>query len=124
MDNKVMYFEIHSTDLEKSIKFYTESFGWEFKENEFGNEPYYAVTTGKEETFGIDGGLMKSPDGVARIVNVIDVPNVDEYIAKVVAAGATIVAPKTAVPGMGWCAYFTDATGVYMGVFETYSSAE
>jgi hypothetical protein len=36
------------------------------------------------------------------ITNYIDVPSVDEYIAKVEKLGGKVVLPKTAVPGIGY----------------------
>lgn len=59
---------------------------------------------------------MKSPDGAARTVNSIDVPSIDDYLAAISANGGTIVVPKMVMPGMGYLAYFTDPSGMILGV--------
>ncbi len=38
--------------------------------------------------------------------------------AEIVQAGGTVVAPKMAVPGVGWTAYFADPEGNAFGVME------
>jgi predicted enzyme related to lactoylglutathione lyase len=50
--------------------------------------------------------------------NVVAVPSVDDATRKIVQAGGTVVAPKMAVPGVGWTAYFADPEGNAFGVME------
>jgi predicted enzyme related to lactoylglutathione lyase len=68
------------------------------------------VTTGDEGQPGINGAFMKCSQATA-LVNTIDMPSTDEYIDKVVAAGGRVVAPKMAVPGVGYTAYLKDTEG-------------
>jgi predicted enzyme related to lactoylglutathione lyase len=56
-------------------------------------------------------------------INTIDVPFLDDYVAKVVAAGGTIVFPKMAVPGVGYLAYGRDTEGVIFGMMQSDPSA-
>jgi predicted enzyme related to lactoylglutathione lyase len=66
---------------------------------------------------GIDGGLSKrSPQ--TQDINTIDVSSLDEYIQKVQEHDATIIAPKMAIPGVGWYAVFKDSEGNTFGMMQ------
>ncbi len=82
------------------------------------------IRTGNADAKGIDGGIMKSPDGATRTVNSIAVDAIDDYLAAVTANGGTIVVPKVTMPGMGYLAYFTDPNGVIMGVSQADPNAK
>lgn len=72
---------------------------------------------------GIDGGMSKKGEQNMDI-NTIDVPNLDKYIQKVDANGATIVAPKMAIPGIGWFAAFKDSEGNTFGMMQEDTNAK
>jgi predicted enzyme related to lactoylglutathione lyase len=120
---RVVHFEINADEPEKSIKFYEDVFGWKFKKWE-GPMDYWLITTGDEKKPGIDGGLMKREDPGATIYDTIDVSSVDEFIKKIEANGGTITQPKTAVPGVGWMAYFKDIDGNVFGIMEDDETAK
>ncbi|NGQ96843.1 VOC family protein [Brevibacillus sp. SYP-B805] len=113
---KVLRFEFQVPNPEQAIQFYTNCFHWKF-EKMVGHD-YWFITTGESDKPGIDGGLMKSPDGGTRTTISIEVPSVDEYLNKVVENGGKVVVPKTAVPGMGYFAYCVDPQGLLFGVSE------
>lgn len=46
----------------------------------------------------------------------VDVPSVDEYIAKVKRSGGEVAMPKTAIPGIGWLVYCRDTEGSLCGM--------
>jgi predicted enzyme related to lactoylglutathione lyase len=119
---RVVHFEIPSDDPERSVRFYSELFGWEFQKWD-GPMDYWMVTTGGENEPGINGGLMPRQEPSQGVVNVVDVPSVDEYVAKAEAAGGTVVLPKTPVPGVGWLAYITDPDGNVTGMMQEDSNA-
>lgn len=48
--------------------------------------------------FGINGGIMPSPDGQAGTFNSIEVISVDEYTQKITENGGEIGVPKAAIP--------------------------
>lgn len=62
---------------------------------------------------------MYRPDPKAAVFNTVDVPSVDEFIQKITGAGCTVVMPKTAVPGIGYLAYFADTEGNVFGICRT-----
>jgi len=113
----VIHFEFHAVELDKSLAFFEKLFGWKIQK--FGGpHDYWLVKTAEEGKPGIDGGIMQSPDGQPRTINTIQVPNVDEYVSKAVAAGGKICLPKMAVPGVGWLAYCSDPSGVMFGMMQ------
>ncbi len=119
---RVIHFEIHAAEPERAVAFYTTVFGW--KLTKWGGPmDYYLVDTG--EGAGINGGLLKrlgpTPEEgqpVNAYVCTIDVPNLDEYFTKAVAAGATVALPKMPVPGIGWLAYVKDTEGNIIGLMQ------
>lgn len=116
MSNRVVHFEIPCNDPEKTMTFFKEVFNWKFQQ--FGTEEYWTATTGDENSPGINGGLMKKRDPNQPIVNSIEVENLDEQIKKIESAGGLIVVPKTAIPTVGWMAYFKDPDGNIHGIFQ------
>jgi uncharacterized protein len=119
---RVVHFEIHAENPERAAKFYTESFGWKIQKWD-GPVEYWLVMTGEPEKPGINGGLMRrkgkiTGDSVIAFVCTLDVPSVDDYAKKVVAAGGTIIMPKSAVPGVGWMAYGKDTEGNIFGMMQ------
>lgn len=117
-----VHFEIPADDLERAAEFYSGVFGWEL--NAWGDQPYWLAKTGEEGEHGIDGALFKKEEGFDRAVNVIEVPSVDDYVAKVEAAGGEAYREKQAVPGVGYAAYCVDTEGNRFGLFENDEAAE
>ncbi len=119
-----VHFEFSADDPEKLAKFYEDTLGWKAQKWE-GPMDYWLFSTGEEGEAGIDGGLMKrdeqTPTGT---VNTVDVPDIDEYMEKATTAGGTIVAPKMAVPGVGWMCYIMDPEGNVFGLMESDENAK
>ncbi len=130
--NRVVHFEIHAADPERTSKFYSDIFGWDIKEwviPEVEMPPenrYWVVHTGNEKEAGINGGMVirrgAAPvDGQAvnAYVCTMDVPAVDEYINKVLKKGGSIALPKMAIKGVGWLAYCKDPEGNIFGMLQS-----
>ena len=125
-----IHFEIQAENVERAIGFYSELFGWTFKQ--WGQEKYWLVTTGEEGTPGIDGGLMPrpAPGGPAELAAVnafvctIDVENLDATLAKIVAMGGKVVVPRMTVPSVGHLAYSKDTDGNIFGTMQMDDSAK
>lgn len=120
---RVVHFEIPADDPDKLAEFYKSVFGWTIQKWD-GPVDYWLVTTGSKDQPGIDGGMGRKSDGMSAVVNTMDVPSVDEYVAKIEEAGGTITVPKMAIPGVGWMAYFSDPDGNVSGIMEEDSSAK
>ncbi len=129
MSARVVHFEIHAENPERAMNYYSDMFGWTFKQ--WGEMEYWMVMTGEEGTAGINGGLMKrkgpSPvDGQA--VNAypctLQVDNLDELVAKHTSGGHTIALPKMPIPTMGWLIYLKDTEGNIFGLMQNDPSAK
>ena len=121
--SRVVHFELGVTNPERAIKFYSGVFGWTIQKYG-GPMDYYLVNTGDPKEPGINGGLVVNKDAQPRTVNTIAVENLDEFMKKVEGAGGKIVVPKTAIPGVGWLAYFNDTEGNLVGMHQFDSSAQ
>ena len=64
MANLVVHFEIHASDPQRLIHFYSDLLGWTF--SQFGEAPYWSIDTGEGSIgnvsgtsgHGINGGLL------------------------------------------------------------------
>lgn len=119
---RVVHFEIEAEKPERAIKFYEKVFGWKVEKWK-GPLEYWLITTGTEDESGINGGLSRRTESEPSTVNTIDVPSVDDFVMKIKSEGGEIVRPKTAVPGVGWMAYFKDPEGNLWGIMEEDESA-
>ena len=114
----ITHFMVPADDMERAKKFYVELFDWKI-ERLPGPIDYYAITTTDENgEKGLCGGLVKREEPQEAIVNYVDVPSVDEYIAKVKKLGGKVVVPKTAVPGIGYGAVCIDTENNTFGLWE------
>ena len=120
---RIVHFEINTPDVEATTTFYSAVFGWQFNKWEGSEVEYWLVTTGDDDTKGINGGLM-SVDDWPQTVNTMEVDSVDAFTEKITAHGGEVVVPKMAIKGAGYSAYFKDPSGVAFGTFEPDPSAE
>lgn len=125
---RVVHFEIHADDPERAARFYRNLFGWEVQKWD-GPQDYWLVKTGPDGQPGINGGLLRRHgprvgDTVIAYVCSIDVPSVDDYLARAVAEGGQVALPKMAIPGVGWLAYCKDPEGNIFGMTQFDRSAK
>jgi len=73
--------------------------------------------TGTHDTPDIHGGIGRRT-GIPRVVNTIDVEDLDAAILKVERNRGAMVVPKMAVPDVGWMAYFEDPEGNVHGMMQ------
>ena len=120
---RVIHFEIGADEAERALKFYSEVFGWTTRRWE-GPEDYWVVKTG-EGGPGIDGGVYKRHAGMIfnAHVNTIDVPSVEDYLARVEAAGGKPVTGRITIPGIGYLAYCEDTEGNTFGIMQADAAA-
>jgi predicted enzyme related to lactoylglutathione lyase len=123
----IVHFEVPADDVERSRKFYSDLFGWKMEKwpgMESGMEYWIINTTDNEGSKAVGGGMMKRQNPQQGITNFIDVTSVDEYSAKVQSLGGKIVAPKQAVPTMGFFAVCLDTENNTFGIWETNPNAK
>jgi predicted enzyme related to lactoylglutathione lyase len=116
MPNRIVHFEIPIDNPERATAFYQKCFGWTFQKWE-GPTEYWLVTTGPVDQPGINGGLLRRQPGMVT-TNTVQVDNVDDAMATVLANGGTQTVPKMEIPGVGWVAYCLDTEGNMLGLFQ------
>ena len=119
---RVIHFEIAAEDPERIQAFYADALGWEIN-NWDGPVDYWLATTGQQDEPGIDGAIMHARPDWQRVVNTVDVANLDATIARVEAIGGKLVQQRMAVPGVGYMAYCQDPEGVVFGLMQADENA-
>ena len=121
MADTIVHFEIPADDPEALKKFYGDVFGWQFQSIPLPNMPggeYIAVITHEEGAPGLHGGMYKKTIPDDRPRNYISVTSLDDTVAKIRAAGGTVVIERMAVPGVGHIAIILDPEGNDHGVIQ------
>ena len=116
----VMHFEIPADNIDRAKSFYSKLFGWEIQE--IPGMDYWIITTSGEKAVG--GGMMKRQNSQQQIINYIDVPSIDNYVAEIQKMGGKIILPKTAVPEMGYFAIYLDTEKNTFGIWEDNKGAK
>ena len=118
-----VHFEIHAGDPERARRFYETVLGWTFEK--WGEHAYWIVTTGKPDEPGINGGMLprNGPEPeiggpVSAHVLTVQVDDLDDTLAKALAARATVAMEKTEMAGVGWLAYLFDTEGNLFGLMQ------
>jgi predicted enzyme related to lactoylglutathione lyase len=125
--DKVVHFEIPVDDEARAKEFYGSIFDWDLDSADMGGGVTYTtvgtVATDEKrlpkEPGAINGGLMKRTADTPSPVITIQVDSIDDSMKKIEAGGGSTIQPRTAIPGMGAFAYFTDSEGNVMGLWET-----
>ena len=129
MSNLVVHFEIHASEPQRLIDFYSALLGWRF--SRYGEMEYWGIDTG-EGSIGVDrptggginGGLVPrigprpevgAPINGAGVVVALD-GSVDEVFARGVVLGATEALAPADMPGVGRLAYLVDPDGNVFGL--------
>lgn len=118
MTNSVAHFEIYTDDDDKLAKFYTSLFDWNIQPMPGMNYSWVKTVATNDkgmptEPGGINGGMMKRPDGYTTRawVNYVNVDSVDASARRAQELGAKVMKPKAAVPNMGWFVMLLDPEG-------------
>jgi len=133
----IVHFEIPADDIERTRKFYSDLFGWKIEKwSGTGSgdltsaaagqsmEYWMVTTTDDKGNKALGGGMMKRQMPEHHITNYIGVKSVDEYMSKVKNLGGKVVAPKHAVPGMGYFALCLDTENNSFAIWESNENAK
>ena len=128
----IVHFEIPADDIERTRKFYSDLFGWKIEKwsgtasGELTSaaagqsmEYWMVTTTDDKGNKALGGGMMKRQMPEHHITNYIGVKSVDEYMSRVKNLGGKVVAPKHAVPGMGYFALCLDTENNSFAIWES-----
>lgn len=129
MANLVVHFEIHASDPQRLMDFYSELLGWRF--TKYGEVSYWSIDTGEGAIgnaagtagHGINGGLTERrgprPD-VGAPVNgcniVVGVDDVDGLMRLGIDLGAIEAMAAQDWPGVGRAGYLLDPDGNVFGL--------
>lgn len=127
--SRVVHFEIHASDPQVLIPFYTKLFAWKFEN--WGSMEYWQIETGTPDQPGINGGLLprRGPapsegQAVGSFVCTVQVESLDDTFNKAQKLGGTVAMPKMPIPGIGWLAYVMDPDGNLLGIMQEDPSAK
>ena len=122
--SRVVHFEIHATDPEVLVSFYSALFDWTFQKWD-GPMDYWLIRTGPAEERGIDGGLVRrngdapaAMQSVNAFVCTVGVASAETSLARAQELGGTVALPIMAVPGVGWLCYAKDPNDNIFGMLQ------
>src|ERR1700712_3600972 len=124
--NQVAHFAINADDLNRARRFYEKVFGWRFEA--WGPPGFFKIATSDGGDPGPLGALQKRRELItAERTNgfecTVAVADVDAVAAAVVAAGGTILIPRTLIPPVGHLIFFRDPEGNVVGAMQYDSNA-
>ena len=128
MSNLVVHFEIHASEPQRLIDYYSELLGWSF--TQFGDMPYWSIDTGDGSIGmdtpgrGINGGLTQrrgpAPEPGAPVMGsnvVVGIDgSVDELIRRGVELGGTEAVEAMDMEGIGRVGYLLDPDNNVFGL--------
>jgi predicted enzyme related to lactoylglutathione lyase len=117
---RVVHFEILADDPNRAAAFYEAALGWSVDKPE-GMERYWLLSTGSDETPGINGGMMDRHFDQA-VINTVQVESLTDVMAKVDANGGSLAHGPNEIPGIGTHAYFKDTEGNLFGAMQPAST--
>ncbi len=109
--NHLAYFEIPSTDLNSSLVFYNQVFGWQLDQTA---EDYLVIRFQE----GIEGGVYHVSDiqpSQTRLY--IRVANINEILKKAVDSGGTVAEDEHSIGKHGFTAAFRDPNGFRLDIW-------
>jgi len=114
MANPLFHWELMVSDVPKAIDFYSKVFDWEFDQDSFPGYPL--IKTG--DTPG--GALMAKPESVpaCSLNSYFHVHDIESTLTRAIVLGGTLIAPRTAIPGVGFWAMFADPDGIPIGLLQ------
>lgn len=111
-----MHFEIPIDDPERAGAFYHDVFGWTV--SKWGPVDYWTMTDGQGVGPGAEGALTPRAEAPEGVVVYVGVEDIEQAMARVAAAGGTLLSAKLPIPTVGWMATFRDSEGNRIGLFQ------
>jgi len=118
--NAINWFEIPATDFDRAVKFYETALSISMHREPFAGDPnaFFAYTQGQ----GVGGALVKadyakpSADGAVIYLNAGTREQLDAALARVEAAGGTVLKPAADLGEIGFSAFIRDTEGNRVGL--------
>lgn len=115
---RFVHIDISADRPERAAAFYRQAFGWTVTRLD-GPVPYWLVAVDPGDPTAMGAGIGQRTEPWQSTVPTIDVADADEAAMAIVAAGGSIVIPKTSIPGIGQLVTFKDTEGNVMAVLES-----
>ena len=114
MGNPVVQWQIVAKEPDLVARFYATLFGWTVNaSNALG---YRMLETGSPR--GIAGGVWPSPPEGHNLVQLfVEVDDIDAFITKASALGASVIVPKSELPDGDALAIVLDPAGLSFGLY-------
>lgn len=122
MKNKVVMFEIPSSDFKKAKQFYEAVFDW--KVELWGEDGAMALTTAADKDYnptevgGINGGFYKRRSKDDHPSFGVETESIDQTVRAIEKAGGKVVTQKHAIGEWGFMADVADPEGNVMALWE------
>lgn len=113
---RLVRLELPADDPDRAIAFYRGAFGWTVKKGNGASQDYWLVAAG-DSSPGI-GAIMRRSQPGQTTVNTITVEDVDAAVDRVIAAGGSLILPRTTIPGVGYFVYCQDTEGTTFGLMQ------
>jgi len=112
---KFVWHDLVTRDPASARRFYGALLGWEFQDTTRSGRPYAVARVGGEPVAGIVVHPDPS-DEPALWLSYLSVPNVDQAVEQVSAAGGKTLYPPTDLPGAARVAVVADPQGAALGL--------
>lgn len=122
MGQAVVHFEIMGKDARKLHDYYSQLFGWEVDaDNPFGYGIVARDGNTDENGAGIGGGIGTMPEGAGEgyVTFYVEVPDVEEALAKAESLGGTRLMGPEKIMEQVEIGLFNDPEGHMVGVVKT-----
>ncbi len=118
---RVVHVEIQTGEVDRSVDFYRDVFGWKPTVIPGSGTPYVHLAAGNPEERGINASVAGIGGTAPRVVPTIEVESIEAFSLKVAEAGGSLVSGIIELEGTGRFMYFDDPDGIRFGMIE-YSS--
>jgi predicted enzyme related to lactoylglutathione lyase len=118
MEHTICFFEIPVGDSEAARAFYQRLFEWRFSEADTGGDRPYLFIQPSQRADALSGGLVPRLSEDHHPTVYVQVASIEEMLPRAEQAGATVLAGKTPLPGLGWVAVILDPDRNPVGLFQ------
>jgi predicted enzyme related to lactoylglutathione lyase len=112
---KFVWHDLVTRDPASARRFYGALLGWEFQDTTRNGKPYAVARVGGQPVAGIVV-YSDSAEEHALWLSYLSVPNVDQAVEQVSAAGGKVLYPPTDLPGAARVAVISDPQGAPLGL--------
>lgn len=126
MKNKVVFFEIPTSNIKKAKEFYEKVFDWKIELSDDKGAMAYTTPVDKDqnpiEPGGINGGFYQRKSNHDQPSFGIETGDIDSTLAAIEKAGGKVITPKHSLGEWGFMADVADPEGNVMALWERHDS--